>query len=188
MLIYFILTFIAGFLLSWFIFKRLAVKQLIKNDTKRFMNDIKMRVGKEYYPTFTPYINSISPQFVKIYDETLLAENQELYSIIGISYGKSLEFLIRDYAIAQNPTGKEKILKVKLVDVINNYILDNSIKNSTDIARWLRNDETHYQRKFEKADVNHLKQLIQLTVALINAEHDKRQIDNKVETIKKNIS
>ena len=100
------------------------------------MNDIKMRVGKEYYPKFTPYINFISPQFVKIYEETILAENQELFSIIGISYGKSLEFLIRDYAIAQTPTEKEKILKVRLVEVINNYIKDNSIKNSTDIARW----------------------------------------------------
>ncbi len=188
MLLYILLAFAMGFLSSWYIFKKLAVKQLIKDDTRRFMNDIKMRVGKEYYPTFTPYINSISPQFVKIYDETLLAENQELFSIIGISYGKSLEFLIRDYAIAQNPKEKEKILKVRLVDVINNYIQDNSIKNSTDIARWLRNDETHYQRKYDKADVNHLKQLIELTVALIIAEHDKSQIDDKVESIKKNIT
>lgn len=185
--LYVFIGLVIGFVLAMILFKKLALKQAIKENARQSMNGILIKTKRDFYPTFSPFINSISPQFVKIYDDCLVAENYELNDIVGISYGKSLEFLIRDYAISKNPSEKENILKARLVDCINNYISDTSIKDSSDIARWLRNDETHYKRKYENADVSHLKQLIQLTVALINAEHEKKQIDNEVQKIKLSI-
>lgn len=59
------------------------------------------------YP-FSENIQTLSPQFVVTYSESLHAENLELESICGMGYRKSLEFLVKDYAISKNPDERAK--------------------------------------------------------------------------------
>lgn len=53
---------------------------------------------------FSQEIKDLSPNFVKIYHQAEQAENTGLSDICGLGYRKALEFLVKDYAIAFNPT------------------------------------------------------------------------------------
>src|SRR5207249_6108225 len=98
-------------------------------------------------------------------------ESYGLNQVCGVGYGKALEFLIKDYAKHENPNARAEIERASLSRCIERFISDDGIRNSSDVARWLRNDETHYLRKYAQADIGNLKRLIALTVALIeNAE------------------
>jgi hypothetical protein len=54
-------------------------------------------------------VDAISPQFVKIYNQAYAAESAGLNEIAGLGYRKSLEFLIKDYAISLTPDDAEAI-------------------------------------------------------------------------------
>jgi hypothetical protein len=107
----------------------------------------------------------ISPQFSEIYDQAYQAEQFGLSLIIGPAYRKSLEYLIKDYAIStvSSDGDKEDILKSFLSSVIDKYIDDARIKRVAKRAAWLGNDETHYVRKWEDKDIEDLKLLISMT-------------------------
>jgi hypothetical protein len=109
-------------------------------------------------------IKELSPFFVEIYNQAIAAESAELDQIAGIGLRKALEFLIKDFAINQNPDDAEKIKGTFLGTVIKTYIDDARLKSTAERATWLGNDETHYVRKWIDKDINDLKLLIKLSV------------------------
>lgn len=113
---------------------------------------------------FEDTINEISPDFVKIYNEALAAEQGGLLEICGGGYRKALEFLIKDYIIKNNPDKKEEINNKFLGACINEYIADTEIKEVAKRAVWLGNDEIHYYKKWEDKDLNDLKTIIDITL------------------------
>ena len=119
---------------------------------------------------FSEIIETISPQFSIIYNQAYFAEQNKLHQITGVGYRKALEFLIKDYAIKNNPSEEESIKKELLMQVISRYIDDSNIKNVAKRAVWLGNDETHYIRKWEDKDLSFLTKLIDLTIHWIEAE------------------
>ena len=82
----------------------------------------------------------------------------------GIGLRKALEFLVKDFAVAEHPMDRETILKKPLATCIRDYIGDANVREIATRAAWLGNDETHYLRKWEDRDVSDLKVLIRLTV------------------------
>ena len=128
----------------------------------------------DYFPVFptnkefSTEIIDISPDFVNIYNQASSAEQYNLQLIVGPGYRKSLEFLIKDYALTKSDESKkEEILKKPLAEVIKSFIDDPRIKSMAQRAVWLGNDETHYLRKWEGKDIAELKTLIELTVKWI---------------------
>ena len=121
---------------------------------------------------FTEIIMSVSPQFIKIFNESSYAEQLNLKTICGAGYRKALEFLIKDYAISLVTTEeiKQFIKKETLTTVIKNYIDNQPIKDNAERAAWLGNDETHYVRLWDDKDLEDLKILIELTVRWIEME------------------
>jgi hypothetical protein len=129
-------------------------------------------------------INSVSIDFVKIFNQAEQAETLNLLEIAGPGYRKSLEFLIKDYVISKKPDKKEEIKKSHLGTVISSYIDDSRIQATAKRAAWLGNDETHYYRKWEDKDIKDLKILIRLTVGWIESvqlteEYEKSMSDDK---------
>lgn len=118
---------------------------------------------------FSDIINSTSPNFIEIYNQSLAAESQNLDEIAGIGYRKSLEFLIKDFLILKEPNEKESIIKLPLMQCINSYLSDNPmLQTAASRAVWLGNDQTHYIQKFEDKEIKDLKLLISLTVHWIS--------------------
>jgi hypothetical protein len=115
----------------------------------------------------------ISPRFIKIYHQAKTAEENGLDEVAGPGYGKALEFLIKDYLIGYEFTGddeKGKLVRTSFLGLcINNFVTDQRIKDTARLAAWLRNDESHYVRKWEDRDLSHLKDLISLTVNWIDS-------------------
>jgi len=118
---------------------------------------------------FGPEIARASPTFGAIYNQALAAESYQLDQLAGMGYRKALEFLIKDFTIAQRPADKKSIEKVLLGKCIDLYVDDVRVKECARRATWLGNDETHYLRRWEGKDIADLKTLIRLTVNWIES-------------------
>jgi hypothetical protein len=114
-------------------------------------------------------INSVSKDFVRIYNQSEQAESEKLTEIAGPGYRKSLEFLIKDFVIIKKPDKKDEVIKSLLGTVISSFVEDTRIQATAKRAAWLGNDETHYYRKWEDKDIKDLKILIDLTVRWIES-------------------
>ena len=125
---------------------------------------------------FSDIINEISPTFVEIYNQAYATEQMNLNSICGVGYRKALEFLVKDFAIKEEPSDEEKIKIMPLQQCISKYIKNSQVKPIIERAVWLGNDETHYVRKWESKDVKDLKGLISLSVYWIEAEIKSRKV------------
>ena len=121
-------------------------------------------------------IKEVSPSFVSIYQQSDIAEQEGLSEICGVGYRKSLEFLVKDYAIRKHLTHAEEIKKKSLGSCIKDYVTDQRIKTVAERATWLGNDETHYVRKWESKDVTDLKALIRITMLWIEMEIETEKI------------
>lgn len=119
---------------------------------------------------FSQNINSLSPDFCKIYNQAYAAEQNDLKDICGMGYRKALEFLIKDYATLQNETEKEKIANMPLSKCINEYIDNKKIRKLATASAWIGNDETHYVRKHEDYDIKDLKLFIDATASFIDSD------------------
>lgn len=123
-------------------------------------------IGKKFSRT----INLLSPSFILIYNESYIAEQEDLKEICGVGYRKALEFLIKDYIIINKPEEKEKVEKKLLGACIAEYVDDARIKSVAKRAVWLGNDETHYVKKWEGKNLEDMKKLIDLTIHWIEME------------------
>ena len=115
-------------------------------------------------PQLPELVTSLSPTFSETYAQALVAESLNLTQLTGIGLRKALEFLVKDFAVTENPNDRETILKKPLATCIRDYIGDASVRETATRATWLGNDETHYLRKWEDRDVGDLKVLIRLTI------------------------
>ncbi|PFF33223.1 hypothetical protein CN335_21410 [Bacillus thuringiensis] len=120
-----------------------------KTTTKEFFSDI---------------INEISPGFIDFYNQSLGAEMMGLRDIAGPGYRKSLEFLIKDFAIKNHPNKKETIEKTPLAKCIDTFIENQTIKDAAKAATWLGNDQTHYKQKHTDKNLEDLKLFIKITI------------------------
>jgi hypothetical protein len=114
--------------------------------------------------TFSKEITQVSPVFVEVYNQAMAAEAAGLDQMVGIGLRKALEFLIKDFAISEQPDQAEPIKAMFLGNVIKQYIDDKRVQALAERAVWLGNDETHYVRKWETKDINDLKNLLTLTL------------------------
>ena len=116
---------------------------------------------------FDEKVASLSPSFVKIYNQALAAETQGLDEIAGIGYRKSLEFLVKDFAIHEHPDNIDDIKVIRLAKCIEKYIDDTRIATLAEKSAWIGNDETHYVRKQEDRDVSDMKKFIKAMLYFI---------------------
>jgi len=141
-------------------------------------------IGKKKTKEFHKSIFDISPSFVEIYNQAFSAEQYNLMEVCGVGYRKALEFLIKDFAIKNNPEGHAEAIKIGLLGrVIKDYIKDDigsRIKIVASKAVWIGNDETHYVRKWEDKDLNDLKSLIDLTLTMIQADSDFKELQKSM--------
>lgn len=126
---------------------------------------------EKYIPEeFDDRLETLSPSFVEIYNQSKQAETMSLNHIAGMGYRKSLEFLIKDYAIHFNPDKESEIKSMLLAPCIKTYIDSSKIKTLAEKSAWLGNDETHYVRKHPEFDVQDMKRFIKACYTYIISE------------------
>lgn len=117
-----------------------------------------------------PRIDLVSARFAELYNQASTAEAYGLADIAGTGYRKSLEFLVKDYCIALNPSDGAAIRKKFLKNVIDEHMDDGKLKRAATLTTWLGNDEGHYERRWADKDLADLKALLSLTIAFVNEE------------------
>ncbi len=120
--------------------------------------------------TFSEQIEALSPKFVEIYNQSEKAETWGLNEICGIGYRKSLEFLVKDFAIFISLEDEDIIKSKPLSPCISEHIDNKRIQSLAKASAWIGNDETHYTRKHENYNISHLKAFIQAMVSFIDSE------------------
>ncbi len=136
-------------------------------DFYSFNSSSPIKHTNQYY---SKKIQKMSPDFVKIYNDSLNAEKLGLLSICGMGYRKSFEFLIKDYAVSLAPSEKDKISKSSLSDCIKTYINDERLKTLATASTWIGNDETHYVKKNPNYGVESQKIFINAFVTFIDSD------------------
>ena len=106
-------------------------------------------------------IKNCFPDFYEIYIQAAEAEIAGLDKICGMAYRKSLEFLIKSYAIELDPSSKDNIEKELLVPTINR-INNTKISALATAAAWLGNDHSHFIAKHPDYDLEQLKAFIKV--------------------------
>ena len=118
---------------------------------------------------FSEYICDLSPVFVKTYNQSQIAEAEELTEIAGGGYRRAVEFLVKDYLCHKFPEDKEAI-KTELLGQAIKRIEDPRIKVLSERSTWLGNDEVHYTRKHEDFGVEDMKEFINALLHYIESE------------------
>lgn len=126
-------------------------------------------------------IKEISPKFYEILKQSKAAEAIGLNEICGIGYRKSLEYLIKDYAILKNPDKADEIKETALKKCIDKYIHHETLKKCAVGAVFIGNDETHYIRKWETKDISDLKELINMAVLWIELAEQTERYSNEMD-------
>lgn len=118
-------------------------------------------------------INETFTDFKSIYDQSLEAESLGLDQIAGIGFRKSLEFLIKSYALLRDPDSQSKIEKETLNNTIQNRYGDfPKIQKLAELAAWIGNDETHFVKKHTEIDINDMKKFLRSAALFIAADMD----------------
>lgn len=133
---------------------------------------------------FSEAIEEISPSFVKIYNQAAKAEANGLDEVAGVGYRKALEFLVKDYLIGTYPDEEDEVRKKYLGDCIKEHLKDEALRNCAQLAAWLGNDETHYERRWIDKDIEDLKNLISLTAhsvtaARMRSDYEEEMLDDE---------
>lgn len=119
---------------------------------------------------FSDYINEVSSDFTKIYNQAYQAEMNGFNLICGSGYRKALEFLVKDYAIMKHPNEESDIVNASLSQCISDYISNTDIQAIAKASAWIGNDEVHYSKKHPDYSFEDLKAFIQSIVSYIDME------------------
>lgn len=147
-----------------------------------------------YYPEaqfkdifFDQCINNISKNFQNLYNQAAKAEHYGGVDVAGAGYRKALEFLIRDFAKYIQPGEKEAIDQTNAArNVVKNFLQEfPRLKEASDSALVLGNDETHYSKIYTDYDLSDLKDFINITCAEIATEIKLRDLKQRKEEQKK---
>lgn len=141
----------------------------LRGQTKAYMYERSVPSEPEV-PEIEEVVKTLSPDFVRVFGQAIAAESYGLSDIAGPGFRKSLEFLVKDYAIHLNSELSEEIKAAPLARVIEEYLTGDRVPVVSLRAAWLGNDETHYQRKWIDKDLQDLKKLIGATVHFIALE------------------
>ena len=118
-------------------------------------------------------IEKVSSSFVEIYSQATKAETEGLDQIAGVGYRKSLEFLIKDHVIRNQPEKEDSVKNKMLGPVISEYLSDfPKLQTLAKAATWIGNDETHYVRRHNDKDIRDMKQFIKSASQFIAADYD----------------
>lgn len=128
----------------------------------------KRQVKKVNSISFPDIIKSISPRFIKVFSQSAQSEENNLDELSGMGYRKSLEILVKDYAIYKFPNDSKSIMKNSFQDALSK-IDTHEIKVLGQVATKIGNDETHYYRKHDWK-VKELKNYIESIIFFITSD------------------
>src|ERR1700733_7021455 len=104
-------------------------------------------------------ISAISPSYAKIFGQALGAEQAGLDEIVGIALRRSLEVLVKDYAVsvAKTPELAYSASKSTVHDFLRRVLKDDIPEKTLDLMDWLGDDAFDYDRRWRGENIAKLK-------------------------------
>ncbi|MBR5529291.1 MAG: DUF4145 domain-containing protein [Oscillospiraceae bacterium] len=116
-------------------------------------------------------LTNVSTRFVDSYNQALRAEIAGDIELAAIGYRKTLEILIKDYAINELNEDREKVVSCNLINAISDYLGEQSLVKTADVVRILGNDYTHYERKYPEHDFALLKTYLDIFIKMVETKY-----------------
>ena len=152
--------------------KGFVVEHKMKIDTNENFSKIK-EISHIQYPV-TPKsfavdnrVKRISKRFCDIYKQSLQAKECRLSEIYGMGLRKSMECLVKDYAVYTSQDTEEKISRKNLAECISCYIQDSDIQTLATSCRKIGNNETHWKNENDISDIRLMEQVMECIITYI---------------------
>lgn len=132
-------------------------------------------------------IDGESPQdskFIKTYLQSLEAEMHGLDELAGMGFRKAIEYLVKDWAIQNNPDDKDKIVEDLWLGQVIKEHYEGDLRDILERATWLGNDQSHYNQLFEEYDIEALKELIGLIMVELDRQFKMDHYINNIQSRK----
>ena len=129
-----------------------------------------------------PDVKKISPEFYEIYSQAKKAKEKNLHLIIGTSYRKAIEFLIKDYLINYLSGDENKTKKKDLHKCIKDLDFEKDLEDLTYVLKEYGNEETHYASKTKKEreeDVEEMERIIKIILNNVEIKSTKNKSKNR---------
>lgn len=111
-----------------------------------------------YVTCFSDEISELSSEFISIYNQSELAEAQNLDKICGMGYRRALEFLVDAYI--KHKENVNVIPERNLQQKIQNHIDNDAVRVLAEKATWLGNDTVHIENKHPDRTITDMKNFI----------------------------
>lgn len=115
-------------------------------------------------------INSLSPMFINLYNQSLRAEFNGDFDLAGFGFRASLEHLVKDYAVKVLGENEETVIKKSLFECISDYLKTPELVKTADVIRILGNDYAHFEKKHPEIDFEVLKDFVNIFIDLIDVK------------------
>lgn len=146
-------------------------KTYLPDKQRHSFHELNLLFSKRIKLDIPKNIIDLSPSFKDIYEQTLLAKEYNLTHLLGAGYRKSIEFLLKDFAIKLHPDRMDKYLKMSINQVINEIFADKvRLLTASKGVIYLGNDFTHYNDKNLDKDITDMENFIKLLLNEINSE------------------
>lgn len=114
-----------------------------------------------------PILAQCSPHFAELYKQANACYTRGFYDLAGMGFRAALECLVKDFAIKCKGISPDEAAKAGLSEAIKNYLGKDALINAADVVRYLGNDYTHYQRKYEDYDIDTLLDYMNVLCSLL---------------------
>ena len=112
-------------------------------------------------------VQRISTRFCDIYKQSLQAKEYNLTEIYGMGLRKSMECLVKDYAVYTEQDSEEIVSQKTLAECISCYIQNSDIKTLATSCRKIGNNETHWKNENDISDIHLMEQVMECIVTFI---------------------
>lgn len=123
-------------------------------------------------PTDLPdFMKAISTRASALYHGSENALNNGFIDLAGTGFRNCIEILIKDFAVAEFKVSPSEFKGKSLFQIIDEYLPNMKLKNTSDVVRILGNGFTHYENEYTYDDLLTLRKYFDICIKLLEGEY-----------------
>lgn len=117
------------------------------------------------------FMKKVSPRAVSLFYGSENALNNGFVDLAGTGFRNCIEILIKDFAVKENNVNSSEFKGKNFFQIIDDYLPNMKLKNTSDVVRILGNGFTHYENEYTYEDLLTLRKYFDIYIRLFEGEY-----------------